>query len=273
MKKIQKSKIIILSICAILGVALIGFLYYYFSFKDYKMYIKETEWDISAVLINTDEYEDVPIYIQNEEVVNRIFDELEGLKAKPVLGEEDGDYGFKIEFIDEDNRELTFNAKSCGNHYYLTMYTTTPKGTGGEDSIWNIFGSLNISKEDGDRLYDLVSELYSENSKCISVDEIKDLSKAEKITWTTMKKYQREDVKNAERIEINGEIADYPQKFEIEGKKGYVVVWYIEGHNLQPKEGEPYIVSDVLKIEVYKDTGECIDLYDDKLFEFLEEME
>ncbi|MBP3339634.1 MAG: hypothetical protein J6L69_09555 [Lachnospiraceae bacterium] len=273
MKKIQKSKIIILSICVILGVALVGFVYYYFSFKNYKMYIKETEWDISAVLINTDEYEDVPIYIQNEEVVSRIFDELEGLKAKPVLSEENGDYGFKIEFIDADNRRWMFNAKSCGEHYYLNMYTTTSEGKGGEDSIWNIFGSLNITKEDGDRIYDLVSELYSENSKCISVDEIKDLSKEEKIDWEKMKRYQREEMKNAERIEINGETADYPQKFEIEGKKGYLVVWYIEGHNLQPKEGEEYYFSDVLKIEVYKETGECVDLYDDTLFEFLEEME
>lgn len=268
-----KKKKIILTVALLIVVLIVFFIYYFFMNKKYTFYIKEDIGEIQAVgLICYDGEYGNSINIYNKNIVNELLKALDSVKMKPFYSIKniDNDEGFYINFIGEDNKRISYMASDYGTQYIVEL-GVLHDGKGIEEPVWNFIGRMCISKEDGERLYDLVKKDISENMKNITAEELVRLSEEKEEDWRVFQQYiyEREDVG---KIVSKGELScDRPERFQIEGKKGYMRVWEYEGIVAGKDETKEY--QEVLKAVVYNEKGEEMDLYSDEISKFLEEME
>lgn len=272
MKKINKKKMLIISISAAFIALIIFAIYYFFMPKNYKFYIKENIGELQAVRLDNQDGINGGILVYDMDVVNELYEAMEPVKAWPYYSfyEMDDVNSFAINFLGEDNKQIWISADDYGD-YYVADIAAEDNGTFLPEPIWEFIGRFCISKEDGDRLYELVSKRYSENVRNISAKDIEELAQKKDMDWRKFQQFQYTEFTDKDHVRRGEFQSEGLAQFQIEGKKGYVLVWYYSGIVVTKEGSNSY--SEVIQAKVYNEKNESIDLYDDGIGKFLEAME
>lgn len=268
----KKKIIIIISIVALIIGTLYFCVYYFFLPKRYTFYIKENIGTVEVVEVK---YDDIKYgtWIYNKDIAKEFIDELENVKAWPYYSTnmKNTNKSFSIRFMGEENKYVSISAEDYGD-FYVANFGVEHNGKFIEEPIWDFIGRFCISKEDGDRLYEMTKKTYDENAREISVDELLMFSKEKETDWRKFQQFLYEDTQIEEIVIKNALECESPVKFNIKDKLGYILVWYDDLTVYDENENVAEKYDEILKIIIYNDKGECIDFYDENVESFMEEM-
>lgn len=276
----KSKKIIFAAMMTLLAVLIIYIIYFFFGAKKYTFYMKDNSLEIQAIalLIEGDvnqELDSREFVIYDRDVINDIMKELKTVKMKPDFSMSESGNGqkvFSIRLLGENNQQLYYLAGE-GNNCYLVNIGTEDNGTV-DEGMKHFIGQTSISKKNGDKLYDLIKQTLEENISHITVSDLEKISEEKTYNWNTFQQYlYTEDVDAEARTVTRGEMTSAgAARFQIEGKKGYLVVWFYNGILVDEEEiANRY--AEVTGAIVYNGEGEEMNLYEDGISTFLEEME
>lgn len=275
----MKKKVAIIIVSAILIAFTMFAGYYIVGAKDYDVYVDLDIGEPQVVILDCEKghNEDSSIWIYDEDTVKEMYDIVYGVKGKPywsMYEKEDADNFFSIDVMGENNRHINISASDYGEYYVASLDASIGRGFL-ETNIWNFTGKVIIDKEAGDKLFELVDKRYKEYACNISTENIVDISKNSDTDFRKLLQYKREEFE----LDIPLYFEDEDESvysyyiFPIEGKKGYAKVWSIENNSLDCETGVYTEESVILQAWIYNEKDEYIDMYDECVGEFLEEME
>ncbi len=275
----MKKKVVVIIVSAILIAFTMFAGYYIAGVKDYDVYVDLDIGEPQVVILDCEKghNEDSSIWIYDEDTVKEMYDIVYGVKGKPywsMYEKEDADNFFSIDVMDENNRHIYISASNYGDYYVASLDASIGRGFL-ETNIWNFTGKIIIDKEAGDKLFELVDKRYKEYACKISTEDIEEVSKNNNTDFRNFLQYKREEVELDIPLyfeDVNESVYSY-YIFPIEGKKGYVKVWSVTTGVLDVETGVYTETNEVLQAWVYNEKDEYIDIYDERVGEFLEEME
>jgi len=272
-KQISKKQIVGIIIIVAIVATIVAVVAFFFSPKKYTYYINQDVdlGKLKAVSIDLYEEGTEEICIYDDELIEELLKVLDTVKPWPYCSVNGGNgiKGFSVEFLGKDNKSMSIYMSDC-DYYYVGSFNLEDNGSYPDSPVWDMMGSVCIDKEDGERLYELVQAEYSENIRNIAVGDILKLSKDGVTDWKVFQQFKYVEADDVENIEKGDLISETPVYFYIEGKKGYVLVWYSDA-TVENEEGINHY-DEVMQALVYDENGKSMDLYDEGIGEFMEVM-
>ncbi len=272
-KQISKKQIAGILIIVAIVVAIAALIAFFFSPKKYTYYINQDVdlGEFKAVSLDIDEEGMEEICIYDNELIDELLKVLDTVNPWPYCSVNGGNgiKGFSVEFLGEDNKSMSIYMSDC-DYYYVGNFYLEDNGSYPESPVWDMMGSVCIDKEDGERLYELVQAKYSENIRNIAVEDVLKLSKEAVTDWKVFQQFKYTETDEVKEVEKGDLSSENPVRFYIEGKKGYMLVWYSDMTIINESGTNHY--DEVLQAHVYNENGESMDLYDEEIGEFMEVM-
>ncbi len=265
----NKKKTVLILFVLIVFLIFFAFVLFFFKAKNYTYYVKESIGSIQGINIQSDDYETRDIWVFNEDDVNELYKYFENLEAWPCTSSNDGGAGFRVSFLGEDEKIIYFSAYD-GGKYYIVNINEQYNGMPIENTIWDAFGSLYISKEDGEKLFEIINGIYEDNYRNIYIEDIQKISNNNEMDWRKFTQFIYSEIEEGELIEQGEYISEKPVRFEIKNTSGYMDVWYynVSYWDVESNVSERY--SKVIQAIVYDESGNSMNIYDDGIDEFLE---
>ncbi len=267
----NKKKVVLISGLILLVSLLVGFCIFFFNAKKCTYYVKESIGKLQGINIRSDDYETRDIWVFDEEDAHEVFEYFEKLEAWPCTSSSEGGAGFNVSFLGEDEKIIYFSAYD-GGKYYIVNINVQHNGKPVENTLWDAFGSLYISKEDGERLFELVNGIYEDNYRNITIEDIQKLSEDRVTDWRKFTQFKYSKIKDGELINQDGYTSEKPVRFEIQNTSGYMDVWYYEVWYWDNESNASERYSKVIQAVVYDESGKSMNIYDDGIYNFLEMM-
>ncbi len=279
-KKKSLAKKIAIGIVSLLLVAILGFVglvgYVYFYEKPYTFFMPVEREDIQRMELSHDNETviDSSVDVFDKTTIDAIMDGMKDVKIQSVFWEIEKEEemtgkGFSI-YIKCKEQAYSFIASENKNGYYVVYLGETFKD---EDSILgrNDGTAKKMSKEQGDKLYDVVMNSIDENLKEVTKQELLKISEEKEYNWNKFEQYINvKDESITTKKTRDGITSLEVAKFPIENSESYMVVWYRD-ETIINGESITYI-EEVCDAIVYNEDGEEMNLYDEGIATFLEEM-
>lgn len=267
----NKKKVVLILVVILLVSFLVGFCIFFFNAKKCTYYVNEPIGNLQGIKIYSDDYETPDIWVFDEEDANEIFKYFENLEAWPCTSLSEGGAGFEVSFLGEDEKIIQFSANDAGK-YYIVDINVQHNGMPIKNTMWDAFGNLYISKEDGEKLFELVNDIYEDNYRNITIEEIQKISDNNVTDWRKFTQFKYTKIKDGELIKQEGYTSEKPVRFEIQDSLGYMDVWYYEVWTFDVEANVSERYSKVIQAVVYDETGESKNIYDYGIDRFLEMM-
>ncbi len=273
--KYKIKKYIIIAISLILLIIMISIFYVMFMEKDFEFYmgndIKNIE-SIELIIDASKNTEEKSVMIYDKEVIDEIMEKLAENRLKPnYSGDSDSlsGKGFSIIVYGEEKKQLYYLANHTNTEWIIDIGIVSNGKV--DEGIRSWVGITSIGKEEGEELYEFVSEVIEENARNITISDIKEFGKNKEYDWNVFKQFIFNDVDNMGKKIRENFTSSNVAKFKIEEINAYMYVWYYEGTVVNSKgTNEYWLVCDAL---IYDEKGNSISIYNEGLDEFLEELE
>lgn len=272
----HRTKIIGVSIGLVIVGLIVGGIVFLFGKKEMDFYRDKDMGEIKAVCISLDGTVNENVgngcyWIYDRDVIEKLESELEKIELTvDYSGEEPvGEDGFNIKFLGDDEQIFSVMMTREQNRYFGHLGMTYSGVV--EEGIKSMMGMVTMSGENGDRLYELIKNIMETQIHKMTPEEVSQLSEDEVYDWRRYQQYIYKDephdtIKMRDGMESVG-----VARFDIEGTEAYVMVWYCSA--IVYANGEHTVYEEVIDAVVYDKNGDTINLYDENINSFLEDIE